>query len=133
MPVISRFLGIAIAILYRDHDPPHFHAIYGDYEITVNIIDGAVNGRFPRPASLADPPTRVILLIGRIMLHVTSAQVLTGHRLLLQFNDGTNGVADVAADLHGPIFEELLDPDRFSQANLDPELRTVCWPNGAQG
>ena len=22
MPVISRFLGIAITILYRDHDPP---------------------------------------------------------------------------------------------------------------
>jgi hypothetical protein len=50
MPAISRFLGIAIAILYRDHDPPHFHAIYGDYEITVNIVDGAVNGRFPRRA-----------------------------------------------------------------------------------
>jgi hypothetical protein len=131
MPVISRFLGIAIAILYRDHDPPHFHAIYGDYEITVNIVDGTVNGRFPRRASLADPPTRVILLIWRIMLHVTSAQVLAGHCLLLQFNDGTHGVADVAKDLHGPIFEELLDPDKFSEAYLDPELRTVCWPNGA--
>ena len=50
MPVISRFLGIAIAILYRDHDPPHFHAIYGEYEITVTIVDGVVNGQFPRRA-----------------------------------------------------------------------------------
>ena len=50
MPVISRFLGIAIAILYRDHDPPHFHATYGEYEITVGIRDGAVMGRFPRRA-----------------------------------------------------------------------------------
>lgn len=49
MPVISRFLGIAIAILYRDHDPPHFHAIYGEYEITVTIADG-VTGQFPRRA-----------------------------------------------------------------------------------
>lgn len=65
------------------------------------------------------------------MLHVTSAQVLTGHRLLLQFNDGTHGKADVAAELKGPIFEELLDPEKFSKAYLDPELRTVCWPNGA--
>lgn len=24
MPVISRFLGIVVAILYRDPDPPHF-------------------------------------------------------------------------------------------------------------
>ncbi|MFN9637512.1 MAG: DUF4160 domain-containing protein, partial [Synechococcaceae cyanobacterium] len=50
MPVISRFLGIAIAILYRDHEPPHFHAIYGDYEITVTIADGVVTGQFPRRA-----------------------------------------------------------------------------------
>jgi hypothetical protein len=39
MPVISRFLGIAIAILYRDHDPPHFHATYGEYAMTVGIRD----------------------------------------------------------------------------------------------
>lgn len=47
MPVISRFLGIAIAMLYRDHDPPHFHATYGEHEITVGIRDGVVTGRFP--------------------------------------------------------------------------------------
>ena len=50
MPVISRFLGIAIAILYRDHDPTHFHAVYGEKEITVGIRDGVVTGRFPRRA-----------------------------------------------------------------------------------
>lgn len=50
MPVISRFLGIAIAILYRDHDPPHFHAIYGEFEITVTIRDAQVRGEFPRRA-----------------------------------------------------------------------------------
>lgn len=47
MPVISRFLGIAIAILYRDHNPPHFHAVYGEFEITVTIRDGQVSGEFP--------------------------------------------------------------------------------------
>ncbi|MFB3041815.1 MAG: DUF4160 domain-containing protein [Candidatus Poribacteria bacterium] len=29
MPEISRFFGIVIAIYYRDHPPPHFHAKYG--------------------------------------------------------------------------------------------------------
>lgn len=47
MPVIARFFGIAIAILYRDPDPPHFHAAYGEYEITVDIRDGTVHGYFP--------------------------------------------------------------------------------------
>jgi hypothetical protein len=46
----SRFLGIAIAILYRDHDPPHFHATYGEFEISVTIRDGQVQGEFPRRA-----------------------------------------------------------------------------------
>lgn len=50
MPVISRFLGVAIVMLYRDHNPPHFHAIYGDHEITVEIRSGLVTGTFPRRA-----------------------------------------------------------------------------------
>jgi hypothetical protein len=50
MPVISRFLGIAISILYRDHEPPHFHATYGEHRISVGIRDGLVTGRFPTRA-----------------------------------------------------------------------------------
>ena len=32
MPEISRFFGIIISIFYDDHNPPHFHARYGDYD-----------------------------------------------------------------------------------------------------
>jgi hypothetical protein len=51
MPELSRFLGIVIAMFYRDHEPAHFHAKYGDYEITVGLADGVVAGTFP-PRSL---------------------------------------------------------------------------------
>ena len=47
VPVFSRFLGIAIAILVRDHNPPYFHPTYGEFEITVTIRDGNVRGAFP--------------------------------------------------------------------------------------
>jgi hypothetical protein len=50
MPELSRFLGIIIAMFYNDHSPPHFHAIYGEYEITVEIESGIINGRFPQRA-----------------------------------------------------------------------------------
>lgn len=50
MPVISTFLGIIITMYWNDHLPPHFHARYGEYEITVGIIDGVVEGRFPKRA-----------------------------------------------------------------------------------
>jgi hypothetical protein len=50
MPELSRFLGIVIAMYYRDHGPAHFHAIYGDFEITVEIESGHINGDFPKRA-----------------------------------------------------------------------------------
>lgn len=50
MPELSRFLGIVIYMYYRDHAPPHFHAEYGEFEITVEIETGVVTGKFPRRA-----------------------------------------------------------------------------------
>ena len=37
MPEISRFLGIIIAMFYNEHNPPHFHARYGEYKIEIVI------------------------------------------------------------------------------------------------
>ena len=35
---------------YREHPTPHFHAVYGEYEIGVEIDTGFVKGEFPRRA-----------------------------------------------------------------------------------
>ncbi len=37
MPEISRFFGIVIAMYYRDHQPPHFHARYGGDVVEVAL------------------------------------------------------------------------------------------------
>ena len=37
MPETSRFFGIIIRMYFNDHDPAHFHAIYGDDEAVVGI------------------------------------------------------------------------------------------------
>ncbi|NPV02922.1 MAG: DUF4160 domain-containing protein [Brevinematales bacterium] len=50
MPEICRFLGIAIYIYYRDHSPPHFHAVYNQYEIKIELETGIIEGTFPRHA-----------------------------------------------------------------------------------
>ena len=50
MPVISRFFGVVIAMYWRDHAPPHFHAKYGDEEVTVDIQTGAVTGAMSKRA-----------------------------------------------------------------------------------
>jgi len=50
MPEISRFLGIVIRMYLREHYPAHFHAEYGEYEITIDIETGVVIGKFPKRA-----------------------------------------------------------------------------------
>lgn len=47
MPQISFFYGIYIWMNFADHQPPHFHAWYGDYKVIVNIKDGIVKGEMP--------------------------------------------------------------------------------------
>jgi hypothetical protein len=37
MPVIAQFFGIKIRMFYNDHAPPHFHAVYGEFELVVGI------------------------------------------------------------------------------------------------
>lgn len=52
MPRISEFYGIAVYIYYRDHNPPHFHAIYGELEAIIEIRTGRIlEGRLPRSAA----------------------------------------------------------------------------------
>lgn len=38
MPPISIFFGILIKMFFDDHDPPHFHAEYGEHELVVAIV-----------------------------------------------------------------------------------------------
>lgn len=42
MPVVARFNGIVIRMYLRqkEHNPPHIHAIYGDYVGLFAILDG---------------------------------------------------------------------------------------------
>ncbi|RRR75211.1 MAG: DUF4160 domain-containing protein [Candidatus Viridilinea halotolerans] len=42
MPRISTFFGIVIWMYYNDHQPPHFHATYGDQEAIILIGSGDV-------------------------------------------------------------------------------------------
>ena len=42
MPRISSFYGIVIWMYWDDHNPPHFHATYGEFEILINITDFSI-------------------------------------------------------------------------------------------
>ena len=53
MPVLSRFYGIIIRMYFQqsEHNPPHFHAIYGEHTAAISITDGSVlEGELPKKA-----------------------------------------------------------------------------------
>ncbi len=51
MPTISIFYGIVIQMFWKDHAPPHFHALYGEYEAQIDIRTlQVIEGRLPRRA-----------------------------------------------------------------------------------
>ncbi len=50
MPEISRFYGIVIMMFYNDHNPPHFHANYGEYKVVISIDEEVVDGYMPKRA-----------------------------------------------------------------------------------
>ncbi len=139
-------------MLYDDHPPPHFHAEYGEYKISVEIESGVVEGRFPRRAMRAilewadlhhdDLLENWIGLAGisgsigslpwsSNMLEVTAAEYIDGYRIRLRFSDGAVGVTDLTDSLWGPMFEPLRDLDRFKQFTVSGDLHTICWDNCA--
>lgn len=51
LPTISTFFGIVIQMFWRDHGPPHFHAIYAEHEAVIDIRELRVlRGSLPRRA-----------------------------------------------------------------------------------
>ena len=42
MPQISNFFGIIIRMFYDEHNPPHFHAQYGEHKCSIDIRTLAV-------------------------------------------------------------------------------------------
>ena len=51
MPTISQFFGIVIQMFWRQHAPPHFHALYAEHEALIDIrtLD-VISGKLPRRA-----------------------------------------------------------------------------------
>ena len=65
MPAISMFYGIVVYLYYldnRQHNLPHIHAKYQEYEIIVSISDGRIiDGELP--------PNKLKLLLAWMEIH----------------------------------------------------------------
>jgi hypothetical protein len=51
MPTISLFYGIVIQMFWREHGPPHFHALYAEHEALIDLVElRVIRGSLPRRA-----------------------------------------------------------------------------------
>ncbi len=62
---------------------------------------------------------------------VKSVAVVAPHTLKLQFEDGVTQTINFEPLLHGRLYSPLRDLKIFNQVYIDPEIRTIVWPNGA--
>jgi hypothetical protein len=62
---------------------------------------------------------------------VESFQIEAPYVLRVQFNDGMEQVINFRPVLAGELFGPLTDLAVFNQVQVDPEVHTLVWPNGA--
>ena len=62
---------------------------------------------------------------------VLSFEIVAPYTLRVGFDDDTQQAVDFEPVLHGPMFGPLRDLKLFNQVQLDAEVQTLVWPNGA--
>jgi len=66
------------------------------------------------------------------MRNAVAVRALRGHRLSVEFDDGVQGVVNVARLVRFTgVFERLQDHAFLAAVGVHQELGVVCWPNGA--
>ena len=62
---------------------------------------------------------------------VQSFEIVGPYTLRIGFDDATVQKIDFRPVLAGELFGPLRDLGLFNQVSLDPEVKTLTWPNGA--
>lgn len=65
------------------------------------------------------------------MHYITAVEYDSEYKLCLQFESGEWRIADLEKHLDGEVFEPLKDISRFATAELNEDIDTVVWENGA--
>lgn len=64
-----------------------------------------------------------------IFIHVEQARYISGYKVWLSFNDGSEGEIDLSSELDGEVFEPLKNIAFFKSFTV--EGHTLSWSNGA--
>ncbi len=62
---------------------------------------------------------------------VSNFEIISDYTLRIWFDDDTEQVVNFEPILYGPLFGPLHDLTLFNQVELNQEIGTLVWPNGA--
>jgi hypothetical protein len=62
---------------------------------------------------------------------VVDFEIVGPYTLRVMFDDQTEQVIDFRPVLEGALYGPLQDELLFAQVEIDPEVHTLVWPNGA--
>lgn len=62
---------------------------------------------------------------------VRAFEITGAYTLRVSFDDGTEQTIDFQPILAGELYGPLKDLALFNQVQIDPEVYTLVWPNGA--
>ncbi len=67
-----------------------------------------------------------------MLIDIVRVTPLANNELQLLFEDGTNGIVNLAeiVEFTG-VFAPLKDKTYFDQVQVNPDIGTICWPNEA--
>jgi hypothetical protein len=66
-----------------------------------------------------------------MFLHITSARYIDTYKIEIRFNNDREGIVDLFESLEGKVFKPLQELELFKQFEVDAELGTIRWLNGA--
>ena len=69
--------------------------------------------------------------MGHVLCRISDFAITGPYSLHVVFSDGTTQEIDLSPILYGEMYGPLRDLQFFNQVQLDPEIHTLVWPNGA--
>jgi hypothetical protein len=65
------------------------------------------------------------------MRYIKDASYMSGYKLQVRFDNEEVRTVELKDHLDGPIFEPLKDLSYFKQFEVNHDIDTIVWPNGA--
>lgn len=63
--------------------------------------------------------------------HIKGVTVIQPYQIEVEFEDGEKKCINLEPVLYGQMYGQLRDLNLFYKVSVDPEVKTIQWPNGA--